>query len=132
MRNRYAKFITGVLFICVFAISHSCEIPTPKTGRELETQNHPKPKNKKISYTKHARCRMECRMVSESEVEDILENGRINRSKSDPADKPCPTEALEGRSADGQQLRVVVARCEETDKIVTVIDLETDFTCTCN
>ena len=32
----------------------------------------------KLIYTKHARCRMDCRHIDESEVDEIMANGRIN------------------------------------------------------
>ncbi len=84
-----------------------------------------------LVYTKHAKCRMECREVSRNEVVEIISGNKINIKKSNYNDKPCPTIAYEGRSSDGQLLRVVVADCEPKDKVVTVIDLETDFKCTC-
>lgn len=82
-------------------------------------------------YTKHARCRMDCRHVSEAEVLQIISAGTINHKKSGAHDKPCPTVAYEGRSDDNQLLRIIVADCEPKDKIVTVIDLETDYKCDC-
>lgn len=76
---------------------------------------------------------MDCRSISEAEVKEILATGHVNRRKSDLDDKPCPTEALEGRSADGQAIRVVVARCPDSDKIITVIDtgVNHDVNCDC-
>jgi len=35
-----------------------------------------------INYTKHAKCRMECRHIDESEIKDILANGSINYKKA--------------------------------------------------
>ncbi len=84
-----------------------------------------------LIYTKHAKCRMSCREIDESEVKEIIDRGYINYKKSDPNGSPCPTFAYEGRSHDHQLLRIVVADCEPRDKIVTVIDLETDFKCDC-
>ncbi len=84
-----------------------------------------------LIYTKHAKCRMDCREVTKNEVVEIVTGNRINVKKSDYNDKPCPTIAYEGRSSDGQLLRVVIADCNPRDKVVTVIDLETDFKCDC-
>src|SRR4051812_17049358 len=56
-----------------------------------------------LIYTKHARCRMDCRHIDESEVTEILEKGRINYRKSEPAGRPDPKYALEGTTHDGQQ-----------------------------
>ena len=90
---------------------------------ELESQE--------IVYTKHARCRMGCRHINENEVMDALEHGQINNRKSDANDQPCPTYAVETRSPDGQLIRIVFADCGEVTKVITVIDLETDFSCNC-
>lgn len=85
-----------------------------------------------LRYTRHARCRMACRHVTEQEVVEILETGRVNTEKSNPHDEPCPTYALEGYSEEGQHLRVVFAPCEDTTSVVTCIDLDKDWTCSCN
>lgn len=85
-----------------------------------------------LKYTRHARCRMACRHVTEVEVVEILENGRVNTEKSNPHDEPCPTYALEGYSEEGQHLRVVFAPCEDTTSVVTCIDLDKDWSCSCN
>lgn len=86
----------------------------------------------KLIYTKHAICRMECRQVTRAEVTQILAEGHINMEKSNPNSKPCPTYALEGYSSDGQHLRIVFAPCGEETKVVTCIDLEKEWACSCN
>lgn len=86
----------------------------------------------RIIYTKHAKCRMECRFFSKKEVREILLNGKVNQRKSQPNDKPCPSYALEGRTSDGQLARMVFAACgNEQIKVITCIDLETDYSCDC-
>jgi hypothetical protein len=85
-----------------------------------------------LVYTKHARCRMACRMVSAAEVEDILKNGTVNFAKTREQDQPCPSYALEGYSRqDHQHLRIVFAQCEDLTKVVTCIDLDNDYACSC-
>lgn len=86
-----------------------------------------------LIYTKHARCRMECRDISETEVQDILQHGKINPSKSneDQGNNECPTYALEGNSTDGQHLRIVFASCEQVTKVVTCIDIGVEHHCNC-
>lgn len=87
----------------------------------------------RLEYTSHAICRMGCRHVTKAEVEEILTEGKINPEKSNPADKPCPTYALEGYSSEGQHLRIVFAPCdEENAKVITCIDLDKDWTCHCD
>ncbi|MBV8255451.1 MAG: DUF4258 domain-containing protein [Chitinophaga sp.] len=86
----------------------------------------------RLEYTKHARCRMECRHVTEGEVQEILANGEVNLEKSNPNDHPCPTFALEGHSHEGQHLRIVFAPCDENNaRVITCIDLDKDWTCHC-
>jgi hypothetical protein len=63
-------------------------------------------------YSKHAKCRMECRHIYESEIKDILENGSINYRKSELQGEPCRKKyAVEGFSKDGQKLRIIFAPC---------------------
>lgn len=88
-------------------------------------------RHNEIKLTTHARCRMDCRNIDETEVKDILENGSINYRKSDLKDKPCPTYALEGITKDNQRVRVVVGDCNNEAVIVTVIDLDHEFECHC-
>lgn len=85
-----------------------------------------------LKYTRHARCRMACRHVTEQEVVEILETGSVNTEKSNPDDHPCPTYALEGYSEEGQHLRVVFAPCDDTTSVITCIDLDKDWSCSCN
>lgn len=84
-----------------------------------------------LEYTAHARCRMQCRKISQREVEEIMRDGNINYNKSNVQAKPCPTYALEGVTSDRQRVRIVFAQCDHTTKVVTVIDLDTDFECDC-
>lgn len=84
-----------------------------------------------LEYTQHAKCRMDCRHITEDEVKYILQNGQINYRKSEARGHPCPTYALEGYSPEKQHLRIVFAQCDYKTKVVTCIDLDTDFECHC-
>ncbi len=84
-----------------------------------------------IALTRHGRCRMDCRNIDAYEVQEVINKGSINKRKSDPNSKPCPTIAFEGKTSDGQTARVVLGTCEGNYKIVTVIDLDTDWKCKC-
>jgi hypothetical protein len=75
-----------------------------------------------LEYSRHAECRMDCRNISKSEVETIMSEGRINYNKSDISNARCPRYALEGKTDDGQRVRIVY---------VTVIDLGEDHACAC-
>lgn len=84
-----------------------------------------------IEYTEHAKCRMQCRKISQAEVEEIMQDGKINYNKSDVNDKPCPSYALEGITHDGQKVRIVFGQCDYKTKVITCIDLNTDWECHC-
>ncbi|MBI1781047.1 MAG: DUF4258 domain-containing protein [Sphingobacteriales bacterium] len=82
-------------------------------------------------YTKHARCRMDCRHIDESEVKEILKDGAINYKKSQYQHTDNPKYAVEGWSHDKQHLRIVFAPTEDAVVVVTCIDLENEFECHC-
>jgi Domain of unknown function (DUF4258) len=86
-----------------------------------------------LVLTKHARCRMECRHIDESEVKEILETGVINYRKSELNNAPCSNKyAVEGYSHDKQHLRIIFAPCDDGMHVVTCIDLDTEWSCNCN
>jgi hypothetical protein len=85
-----------------------------------------------IKYSKHARCRMDCREISEGEVREIMNEGKINYNKSDLKGSGCPRYALEGRTTDEQRVRIIFAQCDDSTVVVTVIDLEKDVECVCD
>lgn len=84
-----------------------------------------------LEYSNHAKCRMQCRKISQKEVEEIMRDGKINYTKSDLQNARCPRYAVEGVTSDNQRVRIVYAQCNESTTVVTVIDLETDFECHC-
>lgn len=84
-----------------------------------------------LQYTKHATCRMECRNITNDEVIDILKNGDINYSKSEVSAEPCKKYAVEGKTKDGQEVRIIFGLCADVTKVITVIDLGVEHTCDC-
>ena len=84
-----------------------------------------------LEYSKHAKCRMACRKITQAEVEEIMKAGKINYNKSDLQNARCPRYAVEGVTNDNQDVRIVFAQCNESTTVVTVIDLDTDWTCDC-
>jgi hypothetical protein len=85
-----------------------------------------------LIYTKHARCRMGCRQISEPEVVDILQKGEINYRKSDINRGEDPKYAVEGLTRDGQNVRIIFAQSKRGVVVVTVIDLEREWSCACS
>ena len=86
---------------------------------------------KELILTYHAKCRMNCREISKSEVREVIREGKENKRKSNPNDARCPTIALEDWTEDGQRVRIIVADCDNVAKLVTVIDLENEYQCDC-
>lgn len=86
-----------------------------------------------INYSKHARCRMDCRHISEQEVKQILLEGKINYAKSDLKEKDeCKKKyAVEGYTKDNQHVRMIFAPCSDEVTVVTVIDLGKEWVCDC-
>lgn len=119
------------LLFAVLIFLAGCEpqsAPAPEGKIESTTEAE---KKTPIYYTKHARCRMDCREITEQEIVFVLENGTINQRKSDAHQKPCPTYAYEARTTDGQLVRVVIANCPTERRVITCIDLENDYECAC-
>ncbi len=84
-----------------------------------------------LIFTKHAKCRMACRHIDDSEIEDILVNGNINYDKTDIHSKPDPKYALEGKTRDNQQVRVIFAPSKKGMVVITCIDLDMEWSCNC-
>ena len=84
----------------------------------------------KLIFSKHAKCRMDCRKIDESEIREILKNGTINYKKIQN-DKRGKTYPVEGYTHDKQHVRIVFAPKGEGLVVVTVIDLETEWACDC-
>lgn len=91
----------------------------------------------RLILTKHARCRMGCRHITEHEIREVLENGEINYKKSEPDAHPDPKYALEGVTEEGQHLRIIFAvptgraGAENSLVVVTCIELGVEWTCDC-
>ena len=84
-----------------------------------------------LQYSRHAKCRMECRHITQAEVEAIMRDGKINYNKSDLQNTRCPRYALEGITNDKQDVRIIFAQCNESTTVVTVIDMDTEWSCDC-
>ena len=81
-------------------------------------------------FTKHARCRMDCRHITQKEVKEIVRKTEVNYNKSELDAPKGPTYALEGyTSKDKQHVRIIVAPKQRHLSIVTVIDLDEDWEC---
>jgi len=103
----------------------------PSTRRSSENADKLDRTTTNLFFTKHAKCRMKCRHITQQEVKDILVNGTVNYSKSDLQDPRGPTYALEGTTKDRQHVRIIFAPRQQHLTVVTVIDLDTEYVCNC-
>jgi len=124
--KQYKNISYVILFIIVIGFNVVNYFQQDKSFNELDTNV-----GKRLVYTAHAKCRMGCRYIDKSEIDFIRKEGKINYRKSDMQDKPCPTIAKEGRTKDGQMVRIVFAECDRETKVVTAIDLEENHKCHC-
>ncbi|MEO6905989.1 MAG: DUF4258 domain-containing protein [Ginsengibacter sp.] len=85
-----------------------------------------------LILTKHIKCRMDCRHITEDEIKEIIKNGKVNYNKSGIGSKGDSTFALEGFSHDNQHIRVVVAPESGSLVLITCIDLDREWPCSCN
>ena len=53
-------------------------LPADEKTDEVEGFNR---NTTKLIFSKHAKCRMDCRKIDESEVKEILKSGKINHKK---------------------------------------------------
>lgn len=88
-------------------------------------------RDKPVQYTRHARCLMNCKHISDKEIEKLISKGKLNSKESFPKDKPCPTFAVEGLTADSQSVRIIVGECAGVARVITVIDLAKERKCNC-
>lgn len=87
--------------------------------------------NSHLILTKHIKCRMDCRHITEDEIKEIIRNGKVNYNKSGIGSKGDSTFALEGFSHENQHIRVVVAPESDGLVLITCIDLDKEWPCNC-
>lgn len=146
MNKKWLPYIIIILMVIAIVVIKQCKnsnTPAPKptvtnNDRPKDPATNPTNRDKGfdrrtalLEYSKHAKCRMQCRHISEAEVEEIMREGKINYGKSDLQNARCPRYAVEGVTTDNQRVRIVYAQCNEATTVVTVIDLETNYSCNC-
>lgn len=134
MLKKYAPYIVLLLAaLSFFFLKRNQRGPAAKQRTEITTDAARTDEGfnrfpDSIIYTKHARCRMDCRHITEPEVKEILETGKLNTNKiqEDDRGKSYP---LEGKTTADKMVRIVVAPKRNNIVVVTVIDLDTDWPC---
>jgi hypothetical protein len=120
------------LIVIIYLFLTACQGVTVSNNDSSTTSSSTGIDTRHLILTKHARCRMDCRHIDESEIKEILQQGHINSRKSDPAARPDPKYAYEGTTHDGQQVRIIAAPTNRGTVIITVIDLKIEWSCNCH
>jgi len=124
------------LVLMVYFLVGACESPNPRTVNVDPSgrvgQADPFDRHGQLVLTRHAKCRMDCRHITQHEIHEILEGGNINYGKSEPDSHPDPKYAIEGYTTEHQHLRIIIA--PEGDKliVITCIELGVEWSCDCN
>lgn len=100
-------------------------------GCRAGSDKEPFNRHAELVFTKHARCRMDCRHITSKEIHEVLDNGEINYRKSEPNSRPDAKYAIDGYTAEQQHLRIVVAPEGSKLVIITCIELGVEHTCNC-
>jgi len=132
MKYRWIMIITAFIILLYWV---SSKYHTPANYKHDDYSNNEQNFNRNaghLIFTKHARCRMQCRDITAEEVKKILHDGNINYAKSELNDKREPKYALEGYSNENQHLRIIVAPEDDGIVVVTAIDLDKYWPCHCN
>src|SRR5512137_2583221 len=141
MKKLIPYLLLGVLLIVALLVRQYREqgqpLPDSPVTREkksaADSRNHLdtfRDPEAEYFFTKHARCRMECRHITQKEVKEIVRKAEVNYRKSDLQATQGPKYALEGyTSKDRQHIRIIVAPRQKHLSIVTVIDLDEDWNC---
>jgi hypothetical protein len=121
-------------FLLILSFYAGCQSPEQKRNptESRVSRDAPFDRHGRLIFTRHARCRMDCRHITTKEIQEILESGVINFTKSEPDARPDPKWALEGYTAEQQHLRIIVAPEQEKLIVITCMELGVEWTCHCN
>lgn len=122
-----SKSVTFTLFLLLAVLALFFKMIRHEPVQKEAFNRHPS----HLYFTRHARCRMDCRHITEAAIHEIMQGGIINVNKSSPNDKPCPTYAIQGTTHEGESLRVIFGQCDDETKIITCYNLKEDFECHC-
>ena len=125
MKRKPAIYFLIFIAVFLFIIKAFTWVETAKKGHQsYRNTGH-------LILTKHVKCRMDCRHITEDEIKEILLEGSVNYAKSGIGSKGDSTYALEGYSHENQHLRIVVAPESDGLVVITCIDLDHQWPCNC-
>jgi hypothetical protein len=127
------RIVRLILIFPLFFSCHSSPSDPENKGPDHGNPGHePFDRHAQLVFTRHARCRMDCRHITAKEIQEVLDNGSINYNKSEPESRPDPKYAVDGYTAEQQHLRIVVAPEQTKLIIITCIELGVEWSCHCN
>jgi hypothetical protein len=133
VNKKYFPFIALIAAVLLFVwVQYNKRGGTPKRTK-ITTEAEAVPfvrDSTKLIYSAHAKCRMACRHIDESEVNEILRTGEMNAKRTETNSKGT-SYALEGTTHDNQDVRIVYAPKNDKIVVVTVIDLQQEWDCNC-
>ena len=126
--RRFPRFLL-FFYLCFGCHYQESENKLTETG---VSKREPFNRHARLIFTRHARCRMDCRHITAKEIAEILDEGTINYTKSEPYALPDPKWAVEGFTAEQQHVRIIVAPEQGKLIIITCIELGVEWPCHCN
>jgi len=134
--NKLAPFIIIIVLAIVLLVVRTCKNQAPSSVNvpSANTTNETRGLNRNpsiINYSKHARCRMQCRKITEAEIKKVLREGTINYKKSSLQQAPCKKRYAVEDIVNKQHIRIIVAPCEDELTVITCIDTKEEWACDC-
>lgn len=134
--NKFAPFIIIIVLAVLLLLVRTCnkQLPSSVNAPSVTTTNETRGLNRNpsiINYSKHARCRMQCRKITEAEIKKVLKEGTINYKKSSLQQAPCKKRYAVEAIVNKQHIRIIVAPCEDELTVITCIDTKEEWTCDC-
>lgn len=131
--SKLAPFIIILLLGVLLIIVRTCrkehtDIPEKKA---IHTPRGLNRSPDAIHYSKHARCRMACRHITETEIKTVIKNGTINYKKSELQTDECKKRYAVEDIVNKQRIRIIVAPCQNELTVITCIDLDKEWECEC-
>lgn len=122
----FIALVGSVAAVCVATLVQTRR--TRKAGGKRDTRILEGVRQVPLMTTEHAACRMDCRHVTPSEVDELLHSGSINERKSNLDLLPCPKVVVDAAVGDHKKnIEAVISACPQASHLVTVIDLDRDW-----
>ena len=133
MRFKALFFHLFFLALTLTACNSPAIAPKPvQPAKRIESAREPFNRHGRLIFTRHARCRMDCRHITKPEIREVLDSGTINYAKSEPDAKPDPKYAVEAYTEEHQHIRIIVAPSGEKLIVITCIELDVEWHCHCH